>query len=239
MLVSSGTLLAAIALDIPMLTGAALLLLIVSTLALSAFFLLVELVERGRRPGADVLAVSAEVFGLSTRSGGGRSSGSPTNSAADDAAADATGDAAGDADEEIGITIPAATALLGLTFAVCAIMIAGLPPFAGFVGKFAMLHALLELDPVPVSSWIMLALLIGSGFATVIGMARAGVQRFWASPDMDVPRVRVVELAPIVVLLVICTVLTVEAGPSMAYLDAAAQMLHAPDSYVHEVLGGR
>ncbi len=47
----------------PALTGAALYYLVVSTLALSAFFLLVELVERGRRPGADVLAVTAEAFG--------------------------------------------------------------------------------------------------------------------------------------------------------------------------------
>ena len=63
MLVSSGTLLAAIAIGDTALTGAALYYLVVSTLALSALFLLVELVERGRRPGADVLAVTAEAFG--------------------------------------------------------------------------------------------------------------------------------------------------------------------------------
>src|SRR5581483_9112897 len=120
-LVSSGTLLAVIALGKPALTGAALYYLVVSTLALSAFFLLVELVERGRTPGADVLAVTAEAFGTEQQ----------------------------DDDEPTGIAIPAATALLGLAFASCAIMLAGLPPLAGFVGKFAMLHALLEPRPVP------------------------------------------------------------------------------------------
>ncbi|HZQ60487.1 MAG TPA: monovalent cation/H+ antiporter subunit D [Casimicrobiaceae bacterium] len=210
-LVSSGTLLAVIALGKPALTGAALYYLVVSTLALSAFFLLVELVERGRTPGADVLAVTAEAFGTEQQ----------------------------DDDEPTGIAIPAATALLGLAFASCAIMLAGLPPLAGFVGKFAMLHALLEPRPVPVTSWTMLALLVGSGFATIVAMGRAGVRRFWATPDMRAPRVRMVELIPIVVLLALCVGLTVQAGPSLRYLEQAAQMLHAPAAYVHGVLSAR
>lgn len=211
-LVSSGTLLAAIAIDIPALTGAALYYLVVSTLALSAFFLLVELVERGRRPGADMLAVTAEAFG------------------------------AGEGDEEgmyVGAVIPAANALLGSTFAACALMLAGLPPLAGFVGKFAMLDALFARNPVPATSWTMLVLLIGSGFATVIGMGRAGVRRFWSAPDASAPRVRVVEIAPVVVLLALCAALTMQAGASMRYLNAAAQALHAPAGYISDVLGRR
>jgi multicomponent K+:H+ antiporter subunit D len=208
-LVSSGTLLAAIAIDNTALTGAALYYLVVSTLALSALFLLVELVERGRRPGADVLAVTAEAFG-----------------AGDDEAQET----------EVGTAIPAATALLGLSFAACAIMLAGLPPLAGFVGKFAMLDALLEPDPIPATSWTMLALLVASGFATIIGMARAGVRRFWASPDMTVPRVRVVELAPVVALLALCVALTVQAASPMRYLGEAAQALRVPARYIDGVL---
>ena len=210
-LISSGTLLAAVAIDNTDLTGAALYYLVVSTLALSALFLLVELVERGRGPGADVLAVTAEAF-----------------VAADD-----------EEDAQVGGAIPAATALLGLCFATCAIVLAGLPPLAGFVGKFAMLDALLEPDPIPVTSWTMLALLIGSGFATVIGMARAGVRRFWAASDANVPRVRVVELAPVVVLLVLCIALTVQAAAPMRYLDEAAQALRTPTRYIDDVLGNR
>jgi multicomponent K+:H+ antiporter subunit D len=214
-LVSSGTLLAAIAIDNPALTGAALYYLIVSTLGLSAFFLLVELVERGRGPGADMLAVTAEAFGAE----------------------------AGDEDDEedvlVGAVIPAANALLGLSFAACAIMLAGLPPLAGFVGKFAMLDALFARNPVPATSWTMLALLIASGFATVIGMGRAGMRRFWASPAASVPRVRVVEIAPIVALLALCAALTVQPGASMRYLSEAARALYAPADYVDRVLRAR
>ena len=62
-LVSSGTLLAAIGMGQIGVTGGALFYLISSTLGIGAFFLLVELVERGREPGADVLAVTREAYG--------------------------------------------------------------------------------------------------------------------------------------------------------------------------------
>jgi multicomponent K+:H+ antiporter subunit D len=102
-----------------------------------------------------------------------------------------------------------------------------------------MLDALFDAASVPIASWTMLALLVASGFATIIGMARAGVRRFWASPDVGAPRVRVVEMAPIVLLLVLCGALTVEAGASMRYLGEAAKALHAPARYVDGVLRGR
>jgi len=115
-------------------------------------------------------------------------------------------------------------------------MLAGLPPLAGFVGKFAMLDALLEADPVPMASWAMVALLVASGFATIIGMARAGVRRFWVAHGGSVPRVRVIELAPIVLLLALCAALTVGAGTLIGYLDEGARALHAPGGYVDRVL---
>jgi multicomponent K+:H+ antiporter subunit D len=208
-LVSSGTLLAALAIGNAQLTGAALYYLVVTTLALSAYFLLVELVDRGRRPGADMLAVTAEAFGAEE-----------------------------DTETDVGTAIPAPTALLGLAFFACAIMLAGLPPLAGFVGKFVMLHALLDSDVVSATSWTMVALLIVSGFTTIVAMARAGVRRFWAS-DTGIARVRVVEFAPVVLLLLLCAVLTVQAGALVRYLDAAALALHAPASYVDGVLGDR
>jgi multicomponent K+:H+ antiporter subunit D len=208
-MVSSGTLLAAIAIGSTRLTGAALYYLVVSTLGLSALFLLVDLVDRGRRPGADLLAVTAEAFGAGE----------------------------GEGEEiEIGKSIPAVTALLGLSFGACAVMLAGLPPLAGFVGKFAMLDALLERNPVPAASWAMVALLVVSGFATVIAMTRAGVRRFWVAHAGSVPRVHVIELAPIVVLLAMCAALTVGAGPLIRYLDEGARALHAPGGYVDRVL---
>ncbi len=62
-LVSSGTVLAATGMAQVGVTGGALFYLVSSTLGISAFFLLVELVERGREPGADMIAVTREAFG--------------------------------------------------------------------------------------------------------------------------------------------------------------------------------
>ena len=51
---------------------------------------------------------------------------------------------------------------------------------------------------IPAASWALLALLILSGLAALIAMTRAGIRTFWAPPDRAVPRVRVIEIAPIV-----------------------------------------
>jgi multicomponent K+:H+ antiporter subunit D len=47
---------------------------------------------------------------------------------------------------------------------------------------------------------------------------------------------RVIEMAPIVALLFLCVVLTVQAGPVMRFMDATAQGLHTPRTYVQDVL---
>jgi len=70
----------------------------------------------------------------------------------------------------------------------------------------------------------------------VIGMGRAGVRRFWASPEATVPRVRVIEMAPVALLLALCAAMTIEANPVMRYFGAAAQALHAPRDYIDAVL---
>jgi multicomponent K+:H+ antiporter subunit D len=67
-------------------------------------------------------------------------------------------------------------------------------------------------------------------------MGRAGVRRFWAAPDGGVPRVRVIEMAPVVLLLGLCAALTIQAGPVMRYLNDTAQALHTPRNYIDHVL---
>ncbi|MCC7548933.1 MAG: monovalent cation/H+ antiporter subunit D [Burkholderiales bacterium] len=208
LLVSAGTLLAAVGSGQPAVSAAALYYLIASTLGVAVFFLLIELVERGRGFGADVLALTAETFGGFEA----------------------------EQEEVVGVAIPALWALLGISFICCALLLAGLPPLPGFIAKIALLDALLEAAPVRPLAWIMLALLMFSGLATVVAASRTGMRIFWVPERQNPPPVRPVELASIVLLLAATAGLTLQAGPVMRYLDEAARALHAPQGYVHGVL---
>jgi len=213
-LVSSGTLLAAIGAGRVEVTSGALFYLVSSVLAIGAFFLLIEVLERGREVGADVLAVTREAFG----------SGEEEEPA-----------------EEVGVAFPGTVALLGLAFLGCALLLAGLPPLPGFLAKFAILAAVLGGDQGALawSSWALLAALILSGLAMLVSLLRAGIEIFWASPAERIPRVRAVEFAPIVLLLVLSAGLAIGAGPAMDYLQSAARALHAPQEYLRGVIGER
>jgi multicomponent K+:H+ antiporter subunit D len=72
--------------------------------------------------------------------------------------------------------------------------------------------------------------------ALIIAISRAGIDAFWASPAETVPRVRVIEMMPVVLLLSLCILLTVLAGPVMRYMDATARSLHEPHDYMRDVL---
>jgi multicomponent K+:H+ antiporter subunit D len=211
-LVSSGTVLAAIGMGQVGVTGGALFYLVSSTLGLAAFFLLIELVERGREPGADVLAVTRELYGEEYEL---------------------------EDSEEAGTPIPATMGILALAFICCAHVLSGLPPLPGFIGKFALLTAALNAPAgaVTVAAWVFLVVLILSGLAALIATTRAGIHVFWASPDRTVPRVRLIETAPVVALILLCVVQTIQAGPVMRFMNATAESLYAPRDYIRGVLG--
>ena len=128
---------------------------------------------------------------------------------------------------------------LGLAFIGCALVISGLPPLSGFIAKFGLLTAALNppAGAVSTASWVMLPVLILSGLAALIAMTRAGIRAFWASPDRTIPRVRLIEIAPVGVLLLLCAIQTVQAGPIMRFMQATAQSLHTPQGYIRDVLG--
>jgi multicomponent K+:H+ antiporter subunit D len=215
-LVSSGTLLAIIAYENAGVTAGALYYLVNSTLALSCFFLIVDVTERGRSAEASILAVTLEAFGDDEE---------PVH------------------EEEIGIATPRALTVLGMAFTCCALLIAGMPPFSGFVAKFAMITAVFNLDglgtPTVISagSWGLVTLLIVSGLGSMIALLRMGINTFWVTFDGDVPRIRSIEMLPILLLLSLCLLLTLLAGPAMSYMEATAQALHLPDGYIATVLG--
>lgn len=211
-LISSGTLLAAIGLEDARIIGGALFYLLTSTLSISAFFLLIELVERGREAGADVFAVTMEAFNETTTTGV--------------------------FDDDVGVVTPRVFAALGIIFIACALLITGLPPLSGFVAKFAMLTAVIGVGAnISPASWIFTALLVLSGLSGLIAMTRAGMRSFWVSAERQIPNVRMVEIVPVAFLLILCVVMTVSAGPLMRYMNYTASFLHQPEAYISDVLG--
>ena len=87
-LVSSGTLLAVLGLSNGEVTAGALFYMVSSTLTIGAFFMLIELVERGQDAGASVLAVTMEAYGDADEE---------------------------EQEVEIGVTMPGTIAVLGLS----------------------------------------------------------------------------------------------------------------------------
>jgi multicomponent K+:H+ antiporter subunit D len=215
LLVSSGTLLAAIGLADSHVTGGALFYLVSSTITIGAFFLLIELIERGQNPGADLIALTAETLDQE-----------------DGEEAEASG----------GLGFSGTPAVLGACFVACALLLIGLPPFSGFVAKLALLAALFApagpgaTEGIPAANWIFTALLLVSGLAVLLAMSRVGIRAFWAPVDAVVPRVHVVEFMPVILLLLLTLGLSAKGGPVMRYMEDTARAVHAPSAYVNSVL---
>ena len=214
-LVSSGTLLSVVGLALeyqsaPMLSGG-LYYMFASTLAIAALFLLAEPIGRKEGGIAGLLAVTAEAYGLD-----------PEDEVA-------TGD--------VGPVIPGATTLLGIAFLTCVMVVAGLPPFAGFVGKLAMLAPAVDVAatlPFVWGHWLFVALLILSGLATMIAMVRWGIQSLWANADE--PPLPMVEIASVMALVGTLVLLTFAAEPAMRYLDRTAEALTQNSVYIGKVM---
>jgi multicomponent K+:H+ antiporter subunit D len=210
-IVSSGTLLAVIGYGQPSLVTAGLYYLIGSTLAVAAFLLLIELIDRIRTPGAAMLALTMEAWAVEDTP-----------------------------EEPRGKGVPAVMAFLSLAFVACALMIAGLPPLSGFVAKFGMFHALLNPEPgsgaIGVTGFTLIALVIVSGLIAIISMLRFGVRTFWAAEIVTPPRLQLSEVAPITALLLLSLAMTVQARPLFDYLGRASADLHDAGKYARRVL---
>lgn len=217
-LVSSGTLLIAIGIGNAGVTAGALFYLASSTLAISAFFLLIELIERGQDATANVLAVTMEAYGEGEEE---------------------------EEEEEAGMVMPGTLAILGFGFAACGMLLAGMPPLPGFLAKFAMLSGALnpggigeggEMTP---ALWAFATLLILSGLSALIAMTRTGIRTFWTPVEQTVPRVLMIEVVPVALLLALTLALSVQAGPVMRFLDTTAQSLHSPEAYIEGVMNAQ
>jgi multicomponent K+:H+ antiporter subunit D len=206
-IVSSGTLLAAVGLGGAMLS-AALFYLLSATVALSALFLLSEMVERVEGNGEQRLK---EV----------------------DPEPDEDTNLDDDEVPLVGQTLPVSTALLGVAFILVGLVVAGLPPLSGFVAKVSLLTA--ALGTLRPSAWWILGLLLASGLSTTISLSRAGIRHFWSTGVIAV-RVKVIEAMAVVVLILTCVSLTVFAEPVMRYTRATADGLQSSREYINRVL---
>ena len=220
-IVSSGTVMAACALNPDALTAPALYYMVSSVLASGAFFMLTGMTDRTRTQ----VSLHADTAPLSEVTYSGFGLEDPPDARAPN--------------DEVGIAIPAATAFLGLAFVCCALLVTGLPPLPGFMAKFAMLSAAIEVVPAGDSSaqtWALVATVLTAGLASIIALARVGMRLFWSVTGRTTPRLRIIEAAPVAFLLLLCIGLTVAARPVMTYLEATAQTLHTPRLYIEAVL---
>ena len=230
-LVSAGILLSAVGFAQPNLTSAALFYLVSSTLALSALFLLAELIERSRSSADLVLEDDVE-----PQPSLSESIPPPRGSNLDD-----------DQKVVVGLIIPWTMAFLGLSFIACALLIIGMPPLSGFIGKLSLLSALINPlglgnavdESIRPAAWGLVALLILSGLASLIAFARLGIQRFWTPEERPSPLLRRYECVPIFLLLGLSIALTFKAEALMRYTQATAESLNNPEHYVMAVLATR
>ena len=187
---------------------------------------MVELIEREQGALAGILTVTAEAWGVGDDA--------PFD---EDEIRDVTAGAAA----TTGPGTASATTVLGICFIACALLLSGMPPLAGFLGKFAMLSAVLgSVEADGRISNIALAftgLVILSGLAALIALVREGIRTFWASGEDELPAVPVVELGPVILLVALTVAMTVKAGPVMRYMEATASALNHPHVDVEGVLG--
>jgi multicomponent K+:H+ antiporter subunit D len=217
--VSSGILLAALGTGSAAVTSAALFYLLSATLAVSALFLLVELVERIGSRGERSSNFDVEP-------------GEDTNLD----------------DEElplVGRVFPVSIRWLGLAFMFCALLVAGLPPLSGFVAKVSLLTAIISsaggghaslTTAISCPEWMLFGLLIFSGLTATISLSRVGIRHFWGRTGRVPPRLKGFEAASVLLLLFSCLLLTVFAEPVLRLTSATAADLHAPRAYIDAVL---
>lgn len=216
-IVSAGTLLAALGLGDEAALGSALFYLITSVLGTGAFFLLADLIERWKT-GATVVDQAPFL--------------SPTLEP-DEVNLDDEGHPL------VGRPLNASTALLALAFLACALLASGLPPLPTFLGKLGMISAALDSNALGARSWMFVGVVLACGQLTLIALTRTGIRTFWANGQHEPRPVRAAEVVSVTTLLVLCAAMTVAAGPVMDLTRATARSLHDPAQYVEVVLGAR
>ena len=128
----------------------------------------------------------------------------------------------------------------GVLFLIAAVSLVGLPPLSGFIGKLLLLEAV----PSASTGWVW-ALVLGTSFMMLVGLARAGTRLFWrVEPWPDAPPERLTNYVPLdamavapsrpleatatMLLLAYGIAMALAAAPLLDYPRATAAQLQSP-----------
>lgn len=128
---------------------------------------------------------------------------------------------------------------LAALFMLPALSLAGLPPFSGFIGKFALVRAGFDQD-----QYVVVGIALLGSLLTLVSMTKIWIGVFWGDVMPAVPEGRVGVLrhhrlmsSATVVVVVGTLAIAAFAGPLYSFCVSAAAQLVDPSQYVEAVLG--
>lgn len=126
--------------------------------------------------------------------------------------------------------------VIGIAFFIAALVVVGMPPLSGFVGKILILQAAEGMIEI---AWVWPVILL-SGLACLVAISRAGTTIFWRSTGTVSINAAIspLKLGAVALLLCASPLLVVFGGPVIGYTDLAAAELHGRISLINTVLEG-
>lgn len=119
---------------------------------------------------------------------------------------------------------------LGILFILLAVMLIGLPPLSGFIGKLLLLQAV----PAP----LFWAALLCSSLILLVAFSRAGSTVFWRQQqDAFVEKMPLSNFLPLLLLLAMTLALVIFAGSTYEVMESVAKQLMSGQLYIDAVLG--
>jgi multicomponent Na+:H+ antiporter subunit D len=129
--------------------------------------------------------------------------------------------------------------VLAVLFLVPALSLAGLPPFSGFIAKFALVRAGLDAE-----HYVIIAVALFGSLLTLVSMTKIWIGVFWGEVRPEPPAGRVgilrhhrVMTAATAAMVVGTVAIAVAAGPIYHYVTMAGAQLADPSVYIEAVLG--